>query len=575
MDKNAILKQFIPAEQLKVARASREFDEILDNTANLINDMPVSYEQDGLRDNAFIFLHYFVGNSDWYITEKDMGDATNKDFGQQQAFGLAILGDDIENAEMGYISIDGSDGLVSIKGMNLDFHFTPTPLKELKEIKGMAIRLSDELNEKQFHKVLNIAEKYGYENIANMEEETETEAEVAKSTNYITELPTKPIVVDASVEPDTDKMKMSDGWVKYQKVGTYGFKAKKKFEFSNYAYAAQAYNEIKGYSISPIPVELGKDANSFAIVIRDDSNTKDLIDRIYQKIDSQKPKQIDTIEETKVSPAADIQQDINANATPLNAGKTRNENWKDIRKLIDEKGTDISKYSEAELRYIRTYEGSRNDLSPTKYPLTQLYTPDNVAEKMWGLAEKHGFDKSKQVRVCNPFAGIGSYLEYAPINATVDAYECDKYGYTIAKLTFPKMNIHNEGYANMLHSGNRFVGFSNVPHKYDLFIGTLPEASPCSNNKAVANDDFEKSMEGTFAKNTYQYAIATACELLKKDGLMAFLVPSTFMTDEHEFNEFKTNLLKSCTLVDGYRLPDSIIEESNVATDIIVLKKIK
>lgn len=89
--------------------------------ADQFNTMPKTYEQDGKGDDAVAHLHYFNGNMDWYITERDMEDE------QLQAFGLASLG--FDTPELGYISI-----LELIENrVELDLHFTPTTIGELKK----------------------------------------------------------------------------------------------------------------------------------------------------------------------------------------------------------------------------------------------------------------------------------------------------------------------------------------------------------------------------------------------------------------------------------------------------------
>lgn len=87
-----------------------------------IDTMPKTYEQDGMGDKAIAHLHYFLGGSDWFITEKDM------DGGIKQAFGYAILNDDDECAVLGYISIEE----ITRCGAELDLHFTPCSLAEVK-----------------------------------------------------------------------------------------------------------------------------------------------------------------------------------------------------------------------------------------------------------------------------------------------------------------------------------------------------------------------------------------------------------------------------------------------------------
>ena len=89
--------------------------------ADRVQNMPKTYEQDGLGMQAIAYLHYFTGGCDWYITEKDI-DTDNE--GQIQAFGSANLG---YGPELGYISI----AELLENGVELDLHFTPKPLSAL------------------------------------------------------------------------------------------------------------------------------------------------------------------------------------------------------------------------------------------------------------------------------------------------------------------------------------------------------------------------------------------------------------------------------------------------------------
>lgn len=88
--------------------------------AERINTMPKTYEQDGKGDDAIVYLHYFRGNMDWYITERDFEED------QIQAFGLADLG--MGHPELGYISIEE---LVDNE-IELDLYWTPKTLAEVK-----------------------------------------------------------------------------------------------------------------------------------------------------------------------------------------------------------------------------------------------------------------------------------------------------------------------------------------------------------------------------------------------------------------------------------------------------------
>ncbi len=61
-----------------------------------LNKIPKLYETEEIpSDKKLIYLHFFIGSSDWYIAEFD---------GDDIFFGYAILNGDKDCAEWGYIS---------------------------------------------------------------------------------------------------------------------------------------------------------------------------------------------------------------------------------------------------------------------------------------------------------------------------------------------------------------------------------------------------------------------------------------------------------------------------------------
>ena len=94
-----------------------------------IATMPKTYETDGTSGKDLATLHYFMGGSDWWIIEKDAGSPDDEVEGvQAQAFGLACLNGDVQNAEMGYISIAE---LIS-HGVELDLYYKPERISGIK-----------------------------------------------------------------------------------------------------------------------------------------------------------------------------------------------------------------------------------------------------------------------------------------------------------------------------------------------------------------------------------------------------------------------------------------------------------
>jgi hypothetical protein len=123
------VREYMPSSELNaIAHGCRTeekqffFDKLVE-MAERINTMPVTYEQDGKGNKAIAYLHYFKGNQNWYITERDIG--APGDFEQRQAFGLADLG---YGAELGYVSIMD----LCKAGIELDMHFTPRTLEEIR-----------------------------------------------------------------------------------------------------------------------------------------------------------------------------------------------------------------------------------------------------------------------------------------------------------------------------------------------------------------------------------------------------------------------------------------------------------
>lgn len=121
------LRPFIPMGQLaNVVNLMRGEDgeffvAKLAELAGIVREMPRTYAQEGLGDDAIIWLHYFCGGSDWWITEKDIHP------NQLQAFGLVHMRGNYP--ELGYIPISEMLPLP----VELDFHWRKKTIREVKE----------------------------------------------------------------------------------------------------------------------------------------------------------------------------------------------------------------------------------------------------------------------------------------------------------------------------------------------------------------------------------------------------------------------------------------------------------
>lgn len=129
------LAHYVGREQRYAVRQASQgeereyFSAMMDDLSKRVDTMPTTYKQDGLGDSAIAYLHYFTAGSDWWITEKDSGGPDDEDPGRQdQAFGLACLNGDWQNAEVGYISIAD----LIAHGTELDLYWTPKTLGTIK-----------------------------------------------------------------------------------------------------------------------------------------------------------------------------------------------------------------------------------------------------------------------------------------------------------------------------------------------------------------------------------------------------------------------------------------------------------
>lgn len=245
--------------------------------------------------------------------------------------------------------------------------------------------------------------------------------------------------------------------------------------------------------------------------------------------------------------------------------------------LLDEKKQSGEPFTASELETLQLYAGA-GGLSKAgasgRGLLYEYYTPIPVVEKMWGLAYKHGFSSG---HILEPSVGIGRFLKYVDFTLnTVDAFEwagkdkktgvVNTISYDICRACFPKANITNDYFESIFYDGNRRVGTTKT---YDLVIGNPPY------------DKFDgfysgPKREGKHTKaNTYDgYFLEKGIELLNDNGLLIFIIPSSFLDNDDAYSELKEHIHNMADLVDAYRMPKSIFDHTDIQTDIVVFKKL-
>jgi len=168
---------------------------------------------------------------------------------------------------------------------------------------------------------------------------------------------------------------------------------------------------------------------------------------------------------------------------------------------------------------------------------------------MWGLAYKHGFSSG---HILEPSVGIGRFLRYLDFTqSTVDAYEWAGEGNTISfdicRACFPKANVTNDYFESMFYDGNSRVGSRNK--SYDLIIGNPPYGK---------FDGFYAGREKkhTLATTYDGYFLEKGIQLLNENGLLVFIIPSTFLDNDNAYSDLKERIHSQANMVDAYRMPD-------------------
>lgn len=237
-----------------------------------------------------------------------------------------------------------------------------------------------------------------------------------------------------------------------------------------------------------------------------------------------------------------------------------------ITKMLSNKAESGESWTIDEIKILQQYAGDGGLKAETRGVLYEYYTPYDIVSRMWQMVKDAGF---KGGAILEPSVGIGRFLHYVdPSTSTVDAFEFSKdttTGYEIAKITYPFANITNDYFESIFYDENERVGTNKT---YDLVIGNPPYGSFTG---AYAGKKREARL---FKGYTYdQYFIWAGINLLNKGGLLAFIIPSSFLDNKTNYEDFKDWLYSQADLLDAVRLPLNIFDFTQQQTDIILLQK--
>lgn len=240
----------------------------------------------------------------------------------------------------------------------------------------------------------------------------------------------------------------------------------------------------------------------------------------------------------------------------------------DIQK-IREKCHEILKKSDDEITseekaMLAQYEGAGGTREKDRTAsgiLHEFYTPNNVIEKAWKIADTYAPNAKT---ILEPSSGIGKFAKNRPDNVFT-MRELDETSARIAKILHPEATVIQGAFQKQFFDENeRAVNKDYKIPTYDIVIGNPPYGK--------YNDKFKGLGEGKEFETYEEYFLSRGLDSLKdENSLLVFVMPSGFLNNSND--KQKAIIAAKGNLVDAYRLPEKVFPTTEVGTDIVVFKK--
>ena len=199
--------------------------------------------------------------------------------------------------------------------------------------------------------------------------------------------------------------------------------------------------------------------------------------------------------------------------------------------------------------------------------LYEFYTPRAVVNKVWQLVDKYLPQKDKTC--IEPSSGIGRFAENRPEKFTMFEFEEDSA--RIAKILHPDAEVVQGAFEKNFIRDGRFAG-KNF-QKFDCAVGNPPYGDYTGFYKGQG--------EGKEFARYDQYFVSRTLDTLKDNGILAFVMPSNFLSSsDPKFKKAKEIIASKGKLLEAWRLPNGVFQldvksGTNVGTDIIIIRKEK
>jgi hypothetical protein len=230
-----------------------------------------------------------------------------------------------------------------------------------------------------------------------------------------------------------------------------------------------------------------------------------------------------------------------------------------VKKLLA--GKSDGEMTEEDKTLLRQYEGAgglAEENASAHGILYEFYTPQKVIDKVWSLVDK--YDKNINKTVIEPSAGTGRFAEGR--RETFSLFELDETSARIAGILHPDAEVKQGAFQELFIKGKS-------PQKkyggklYDVAIGNPPYGAYSGIYRGMG--------EGKEHTRIEEYFIDRSLDTLKDGGILAMVVPSSFLRGKN--SKAKEKIAGKAKILEAWRLPNGTFGTTGVGTDIIVLRK--
>ncbi|UTC47724.1 LPD1 domain-containing protein [Treponema vincentii] len=228
--------------------------------------------------------------------------------------------------------------------------------------------------------------------------------------------------------------------------------------------------------------------------------------------------------------------------------------------LLNEKSAD--ELTAEDKKVLARYEGGggtgETERSASEV-LYAFYTPKAVCDTLWRLVDAYAPDVKT---VLEPAGGTGRFLEGRAHNDCT-LIEPDETASRIARLLHPAAQVKTQAFQELFFEDGVIHRPQYTGEPFDLVIGNPPYG--------IYSGFYKGKGEGASHSRYEQYFLDRALDVVKDGGLVAFVLPSSFLQSAE--TEGKRLIASKGTLIDAWRLPSGAFPTTDVGVDLVIVKK--